>query len=292
MDEIPDIEFRHLRNFAVIADAGTITEAAARLRIAQPSLSQQLKTLEQRVGAKLFDRTPQGMTLTSGGRALLDGVHRATDELRASLALVRDEPLHARIGLCRGVPQAVLARVQDIATARRPLDITFGPADSHRQADLLRSGRIDFGVLRPPIDDTGLITRIVSDEPLGLVLDRRHPLADRPTLTWTELTGLRLLWFSPTRAPGYAAAIIARLHANGWTPSITIDDHATHTLFRHALLTHRDLVALRPRTLVADDTELVWRAIELDAPHEQLALVARADTIWARLLTPDAEDHP
>jgi LysR family transcriptional regulator, benzoate and cis,cis-muconate-responsive activator of ben and cat genes len=51
-------------------------------------------------------------------------------------------------------------------------------------------------------------------------------------------------------------------------------------------------VALRPRALVADDTELVWRAIEPDAPHEQLALVARADTIWARLLAPDAEDRP
>jgi DNA-binding transcriptional LysR family regulator len=131
-----------------------------------------------------------------------------------------------------GVPQAVLTRTEELMTAHRPLDITYEPVDSHQQSDLLRSGRLDFGVLRPPIDDTDLIGRIVSDEPLGIVVHRRSPLAERPILTWP------------------------------------------------------DLVALRPRSFIADDTELVWRAIEPNPPRERLALAVRAATVWARLLIP------
>ncbi|MFI5779923.1 LysR family transcriptional regulator [Nocardia sp. NPDC051570] len=64
MDRFPEIDLRHLRYFSAIAETGGITEAARRLRIAQPSLSQQLAALERRVGARLFDRSPHGMQLT------------------------------------------------------------------------------------------------------------------------------------------------------------------------------------------------------------------------------------
>ncbi len=288
MDRFPEIDLRHLRYFSAIAETGSITEAARRLRIAQPSLSQQLAAIERRVGARLFDRSPQGMRLTPSGRILLDSVNRAVDELRAGLAQAREQSLPTRIGLCRGVPGTVLGRVDEMIGGERALDISYEPVDSDRQTELLRTGRLDFGVLRPPIDDTGLILRIVGDEPLGIVCDRRSALAERPSLTWTDLSDMRLLWFSAARASGYAGAVLERLRANGWNPPIVVDDHAGHTLFRHALLTNPDLIALRPRALVGEDAELVWRPVEPDPPREILALAARADTVWARLLTPAA----
>ncbi|MEV5986963.1 LysR family transcriptional regulator [Streptomyces sp. NPDC052051] len=291
MNRFPEIELRHLRYAAAIAEAGTVTEAARRLHIAQPSLSQQLAALERRVGTRLFERTAQGMRLTAAGRVLLDSFDRAADELRAGLALAREQPLPTRVGLCRGVSRSVLARVEELATVGRPLDLAYEPVDSYRQAELLRTGRLDLGVLRPPVDAGGLTTYVLSDEPLGIVLDRRHPLAERPTLAWADLTDLRLLWFSRNRAPGYAAAVLAHLRTHGWTPSITVDDHAGHTLFRHALLTHPDLVALRPRALVADDSDLAWRAIAPDPPHEVLALAARTGTLWERLLPTPAQPY-
>jgi DNA-binding transcriptional LysR family regulator len=75
------IELRHLRYFVAVADAGTFTEAAERIFIAQPTLSQQVRRLEDMVGAPLLQRRREGVQLTSAGSVLLE-------ESRAVLALV------------------------------------------------------------------------------------------------------------------------------------------------------------------------------------------------------------
>ncbi|MFJ4584582.1 LysR family transcriptional regulator [Streptomyces echinatus] len=284
MDEIPGVELRHLRYFAAVAEAGTVTEAARRLRIAQPSLSQQIRLLEQRIGTPLFRRLPQGMELTEGGRLLLDGVNRALDELSSSVAAARAAVPVATVGVCRGVAQSVLARAEQILTRAGRHRISYRQADSRSQVDQLRAGTLAFGLLRAPVDPTGLEVRTINDEPLGLVLHPRHPLARRPRLTWPDLTGQRLLWFPPERAPGYAAAILAHLRDRGWSPETVPEDQGGHTLFRHRLIGEDDLVALRPLSSSQGDPDLVWRPVGPEPPHEQLLLVASARTSWGSCL--------
>src|SRR6478672_5806546 len=95
-EEIP-LNLRQLQYFTVTAELGSITRAAERLRISQPSLSHQLRTLEARVGAVLFDRKARGVVLTPVGRALLPGA-------RAALKASEDAHRSARAaaGLERG----------------------------------------------------------------------------------------------------------------------------------------------------------------------------------------------
>ncbi|WP_439681092.1 LysR family transcriptional regulator [Embleya sp. MST-111070] len=281
-EELSGIELRHLRCLAAVADAGTVTEAARRLRIAQPSLSQQIRSLERRVGAPLFDRGPKGMALTEAGRTLLAAARRAEDELRTSLAAIRDAVPTVRIGVCAGTPQSVLAAAEQLVTRERPLRLAYHALESRRQAELLPAGRLDFGILRPPIDDRHLVTRVLSDEPLGVVVGRAHPLAERTELAWSDLAGQRLLWFPHTRAPDYAAAVLAALVANGWRPTTVPTEH-NHTLFRHALLGDDHLVALRPRAAVAEDIALRRLPVGPDSPRERLVLAAAAAP-WSRLL--------
>src|SRR5690242_17729570 len=64
------MDFRRLRYFVAIVDAGSVSKASAQVRIAQPALSQQLLTLESEVGVKLVDRTSHGITTTPAGRRL------------------------------------------------------------------------------------------------------------------------------------------------------------------------------------------------------------------------------
>ncbi|WP_439681097.1 LysR substrate-binding domain-containing protein [Embleya sp. MST-111070] len=68
-----------------------------------------------------------------------------------------------------------------------------------------------FGILRTPVDPSGLVLHPVDDEPLGVVLHRRHPLAECPEPTWSDLSGRRLLWFPTERAAHIAAAVLAHL---------------------------------------------------------------------------------
>ncbi|OPC84659.1 transcriptional regulator [Embleya scabrispora] len=285
MDDVPDVELRQLRYFAAVAEAGTVTEAARRLRIAQPSLSQQIRRLEQRIGTPLFRRTPQGMEPTEAGSLLLNGVNRALDELRSSIAAARDVRPTATVGVCHGVPRSVLTRAEEAMTRRRALLLDYRQVDSQSQGDMLRAGTLAFGILRTPVDPSGLVLHLVDDAPLGVVLHRRHPLADCPELTWSDLSGQRLLWFPAERAPGYAAGVLARLREHGWIPETVIEEHSGHTLYRHRLIGHDDLIALRTRDGSTDDPDLAWRPVGPNPPRERLALAAAAHTPWAEQLT-------
>src|SRR5690348_17485163 len=80
----PDIELRHLRYFVALADAGSFTHAAEQLLIAQPTLSQQIRRLEELVGTRLLQRRREGLQLTRAGAVLLDAS-------RAVLSLVDHE---------------------------------------------------------------------------------------------------------------------------------------------------------------------------------------------------------
>src|SRR3954452_19727816 len=102
------IELRLLRYFAVVAEELHMGNAAARLYISQPALSQQIRALEQQVGLPLFVRHPRGMELTEAGEVLLaearellgrsERLERTVEELRSG----RTRPL--RIGLPPGIP--------------------------------------------------------------------------------------------------------------------------------------------------------------------------------------------
>ncbi|MGI5341779.1 LysR family transcriptional regulator [Streptomyces sp. CA-181903] len=279
--ELAGIELRHLRYFTAVAEAGTVTEAARRLRIAQPSLSQQIRRLERRVGTPLFRRLPHGMVPTEAGRLLLEGAGRAFGELRSSVAAARAVPHPTTVGVCRGVAQAVIAAAEDVMTRGRPLRLAYRQADSGRQGELLRNGTLAFGILRAPVDTSGLAVRTLADEPLGVLLHIRHPLAERPELTWSELAGQRLLWFPSERAPGYAAEVLAHVGARGWTPETRDDADGGHSLFRHRLIGDHGLVALRTRAGSLGDPDLVWRPVGPEPPRERLLLAAAAHTPWA-----------
>src|ERR1700761_9219791 len=91
------IELRHLRYFVALADAGSFTHAAERMYIAQPTMSQQIRRLEELVGARLLQRRREGLQLTTAGAVLLDAS-------RTVLSLVDHEVNRARQAAGLGRP--------------------------------------------------------------------------------------------------------------------------------------------------------------------------------------------
>ncbi|CAN5429434.1 LysR substrate-binding domain-containing protein [soil metagenome] len=185
-----DIELRLVRYFTVVAEHLHFGRAAAELHLAQPSLSRQIQRLEDRLGVRLLDRTPQGTLLTEAGKAFLP-------EAQALLNAARQAALIARAYAPAG--KVVIGYVEDliITAAVRELRRRHPRADvGTRHLDCVderafAEGQVDVLVARAPLhfqpDETR--TTVLYDEPRMLVLPADHHLAGRASVSTDDFAG-------------------------------------------------------------------------------------------------------
>lgn len=177
------MERRHLEYFLAVADSGSFTRAAAKLTIAQPSLSAAIAALERELGHELFERLGRGVRLTPAGEALLEPARRAlrafllargavrsvTDSGFGHLSIISGtlwaiEPLVRMIGEFRLVYPAVQFTISDPLTRTEVLDA-------------VRSGEADFGLLDGTPPGGALASRWLVDHELVAVLPTRSPVS-------------------------------------------------------------------------------------------------------------------
>jgi DNA-binding transcriptional LysR family regulator len=184
-------ELRQLRYFVAVAEERNLTRAAARLHIAQQSLSQQMRTLESQLGATLFERSTRGVELTAVGavllreaRPVLAQAERAVEAVRRA---ARGEQGELRVGFLSTVANYFMPPVVRAFPERHP-GVTLHTEDVPIAALVagLRDGTLDAGLSRPPLVDD-LATEVVLREPVAAVLPEGHRLADRPELTLADL---------------------------------------------------------------------------------------------------------
>jgi len=185
------MDLRQLRYFVAVAEAGSLTRAAARLHIAQQSLSAQMRALEAQFGAPLFERSSRGVRLTAVGtvllreaRPLLAEAERALETTRRA---ARGEGGALRVGFLSSVANYMLPPLVRAFRERHP-EVTLQVEDAliGTLVDKLRTGELDAGLSRPPLVDD-LATEVVLSEPVAAVLPDGHPLADREQLALGEL---------------------------------------------------------------------------------------------------------
>jgi DNA-binding transcriptional LysR family regulator len=153
------IGLHHLRYFVAVAEEGHVTRAAQRLRIAQPSLSAQIRYLERQVGAPLFRRHPRGVELTPAGEAFLAEARAALVAADAAVDAARraTRPSHLRLGLIVGTQIEVTSTVLYAYRSRHEgvvLDLV-----EHSFADPsagLNGGEVDVAFVMPPFAHEGL----------------------------------------------------------------------------------------------------------------------------------------
>jgi DNA-binding transcriptional LysR family regulator len=182
-----DLDLRLVRYFTVVADHRHFGRAAADLHIAQPSLSRQIRHLEQQLGARLFDRTPQGTQLTEAGevflpraKALLRSAAQASAATRAA-----GRPSKITIGYTTGI--IITPAVRELRSHHPDAEVhtLHLPWDEPRAA--LLDHRVDAVVARLPIRTDGLRVTILYDEARVLLVPRTHRLAGKESVTLDDI---------------------------------------------------------------------------------------------------------
>jgi len=222
------MELRHIRYFLAVAEEGNFTRAAARLGIGQPPLSQQIRDLENEVGARLFDRVPHGAELTDAGRTFLEHVRafpqRASSAIDAARRAARGETGFLGLGFTgsSALNPVVSSAIRSYRRAYPEVELRIDETNSSALAAGLHEGRLDVAILRPDgIETGGLEIHRYPDEPLIAALPIRHVAAQQgPRIDLQILRGEPLIVTPRTAGPTFYDAVVGGCRAAGFEPAL------------------------------------------------------------------------
>lgn len=296
------MELRQLKYLMTVIEEASFTRAAAKLHVAQPGVSAQIRQLEREVGEPLLDRSGRTVRATEAGLAMLPHAKAALDAV-ASARMSVDE----LTGLVRG--QVTVGTVASIAS----LDLPGVLAEFHRKhpevgiavcegtpellVTQLHAGQVDMVLVGSGVTDQAMATQVVADEALVAIVGHDDPLAARTSITITSLRNRDLI--SMSRGSGLRACVDTACTAAGFAPKIAFEVGDPRVLIKfaarglgvglvsepiaraHADEVHTLTIARAPRARIL----LGWRQ---DGP---VSPAARALIRHTRALLPDLAPH-
>jgi DNA-binding transcriptional LysR family regulator len=276
------VNLRQLEYFLTIADEGSFTRAAERLLVAQPSLSQQVKSLEQELGGQLLERLPHGVRLTAAGKAFMADARlavthaaRAARNARSTLGLASGE---IEVATVTSVAFGILPAAFELWHARYPATTIVLREYQHRSAleDAVRAGAGDIAVGPRPVRWTGPVVEL-GWERFVAVLPRSDPLAARRRpLALEELADRDWILFGPDH--GLTTLVLDACARAGFAPRRTVQ---TGQVVAAAHLAAAGLgVTLIPDNVVPHGLDAAIRSLKPPLVRE---LVAFARQDWAPL---------
>lgn len=187
------MELHHLRHFVAVAREESITRAAATLFLAQPTLSIQIRKLEQELGTPLFERLARRVVPTAAGEAFLEHAERVLAEVERGRERV-EEIAHGRrgrvaVGVLPSVGAHVLPAVLAAFRAEYPgVAVRLVEHDVSREFEqLVQGGELDLAITRMPVTLHGLGSRVLVREPILLLVGPDHRLRGRTSVRLAEV---------------------------------------------------------------------------------------------------------
>ena len=281
------MELRHLRYFVGVAESLSFTKAAEKLHTAQPSLSRQIKDLEEELGVRLLNRTKQLVTLTDEGRSFLADAKRvlglAAESVESVRRLHNGEVRALNVGYVSNLFYDLLPRTFTSFRQLFPaVSINLFDLSCGDQFRALEEGKLDLGFvgLHEPIALRGFEFRTIASYKTVIALSKSNPLAGKATVDLQALAPMFFIGMSEASYPGYRAWLAKTCHRAGFTPKVLQDVDLERTMI-HAIsaglgvalvpeqlkkLPHEDVV-FRPVTpAVTTEACVAWKGDNPSAP--------------------------
>jgi DNA-binding transcriptional LysR family regulator len=214
------MELRQMKYFLALADELNFGRAAARLHMAQPPLTRQIRAIEEELGTALFLRTPKGVELTNAGQALLEEVPNVINLARraSERALLAGKGFIGQldVGIFGSAILDVIPRILDRFHRERPeVKISLHNQTKAEQIQALRERRITIGFNRLVPGEPDLMVETVLREPMMVGLHESHPLCARAEITVPELEDEPLILYPNIPMPGLAQEVAKAFWAEG-----------------------------------------------------------------------------
>ena len=196
-----DLELRHLRLVAGIADAGSMTRAAERLHLTQSALSHQLRDIEDRLGTPFFTRLGRRMVLTAAGRRVLESARRVIADVERTEDDVRRLAGHGHgtIRVCTECNTGYHWLAPLLATFQRKhphVDVHIAADATAHPVDALLDGRVDLAILIDPPADRRFRQRPLFADEMVAIVAKSHPLAKKRWAGAEDLAAEHLLLYT------------------------------------------------------------------------------------------------
>lgn len=282
------MNFTHLTAFFAVVETGSVTGASEQLHVSQPALTREIRELEERLGATLFDRMPRGMQPTEAGRLLADYAAQIFSLANAAEAAVGEFAGLTRgqlsVGASRTIGVYLLPAVLNEFRARYPgitIDLSISNSESIESAVLANDRQI--GMIEGPCDDATFDATVIARDELIPVAAPTHPLARKRLLTADAIGRADLVMREP--GSGTRTMVEQAYAKQGVTLSPKLIVGSTEAI-KH-LLQFGNAISWVSRVTVAE--ELSSGAL-VQLPVKQLRIERNLNMIWrkGRSLSPSA----
>ena len=288
------MNLRALQYFVKLADLRHFSKAADACFVSQPTLSTQIKKLEEELGVQLVERSPKNIMLTPVGEEIADRARLVLSDIDQIRALARRSGNPAegsvRLGLFPTLAPYLLPHVvPQIREAYPNLRLQLSEEKTETILTMLRQGELDAGLLALPIHDEGLEMKILFEEPFVVAAPAEHPLAKKPQISMKDLDGTELLLLEEghcLREHALEVCALAGAHER-------VDFHATSMETLRQMVAASVGVTLMPllsvKPPIAETQNVVIRPFDDPAPSRTVALVWRSSSALSGFLMELAE---
>ncbi|QOC21307.1 LysR family transcriptional regulator [Wenzhouxiangella sp. AB-CW3] len=283
------MNIRAIQYLVALAELRHFSRAAERCHVSQPTLSTQIRKLEEELGVQLVERNPRQVMLTAVGEEVVERARGILSEVEAMRAIARrSRDPHSgtvRIGIFPTLAPYLLPHVVPCIRKRFPrLTLRLFEEKTEDVLEMLDQGRLDAGLLALPLHHDGLQVRELFEEPFLLAMPEHHRLAERKQIDLDELQHEELLLLEDghcLRDQALEVCQLAGAHEK-------LDFHATsmetlrQMVAANTGITLMPLLAVKPP--VAATPNLVTRPFTSPGPSRRIAMVWRKTTALADFL--------